>query len=115
MPEIYRGAYLIGYLQELGFSTNTGYGPTPLNFTEINAWQEATCLKLSPWEVLAIRKLSQDYIRQLGQAENPHEPAPYMSEDIEQKRASTDAFFRSLTKREPSNDRHRKPSRKGHR
>ena len=64
MPPVEQGVHLIGYLQELGFSNNSGMGAAALSFLEIRAWQLSTGLVLSPWEALTIKQLSVDYVLQ---------------------------------------------------
>ena len=99
MPPVDEGAYLVGYLQEMGFSNNSGMGLAPLSFLEISAWEQSTCLKLSPWEALTIRQLSVDYVVQLSASSSQSEPAPFWVEDIQKQRKNTNDFFEALAQR----------------
>ena len=100
LPPVDFGAYLVEYLQELGFCSYQGMGATPISFLEIQAWQQATGLVLSPWEVLAIHTLSSDYVGQLRTSENPQTPAPFNGGDLEKKRESVFSFFKDLARRD---------------
>lgn len=87
-------------------------GIEPLSFREIHAWSQATSTVLQPWESLAMRSLSSDYVFQYRESESPTAPAPYMGGDMEVRRQETDSFFRNLKARH--NGRHRNAKRKGH-
>lgn len=72
-----------------------GYGA--LNFQEIDAWQRATALNLTAWEVLTLRKLSIAYVNELHLAEKPDRPPPYMRElEVEEKQAVNNQVANSL-------------------
>jgi len=107
------GAYLLGYLQEMDFCIKGEMGLAPLSFQELASWQSSTGLALSPWEVLALKRLSSDYIDQLGRSKDRAEPAPYQTEDLPRQREAVHNFFKQLARRK-TNVRHRKFKRKGH-
>jgi hypothetical protein len=52
---------------ELHRTRPTGFGPSPISFFEIDAWQRLKRWPLDPWEVEAIRKLDDLWLD--GQAE----------------------------------------------
>lgn len=80
MPEI-DGAYLVGYLWEMGPTEAAGDRQTILSHEEILAWQELIGIKLDPWEVRCVRRLSADYLSELHRAEKPGCPEPVRPED----------------------------------
>lgn len=41
---------------------NSGFGPLRITFTEIDAFQRVTGLRLKPWEVEAIRRADRAFI-----------------------------------------------------
>jgi len=75
-PNIEGYEYLLHHLQTLGYFSSTGMGTAPLSFTEINSYMQATQTYLTPREVLAIRKLSENYIAEMSNdspmAKHPH-------------------------------------------
>ncbi len=44
--------------RQAGFS-----GPNPITYTELKAWKELTETPLEPWEIEALKKLDQVYLR----------------------------------------------------
>ena len=63
-PPIEHGAYILQYLEELGYCKSGFNGLVPLDFTEINAYMQSTNTELLPFEVLLLRKLSNAYVSQ---------------------------------------------------
>lgn len=63
-PPIEHGAYILQYLEELGYCKSGFNGLVPLDFTEINAYIQSTNTELLPFEVLLLRKLSNAYVSQ---------------------------------------------------
>ena len=53
------------------------YGPVPLSFTELAAWQALTAKQLAPFEVVTLRKMSVSYCSMVN---NPDESCPYQVE-----------------------------------
>ena len=111
LPPIDFAWHIIGYLQEMGYCSSQGFGPSPLSFTEISAWQRVTDTPLSHWEATAMRYLSSEYVRKLKASESHTEPPVYLG-DIESRRKETHNFFKKLVVKH--NDRHRNTKRKGH-
>ena len=63
-PPIEHGAYILQYLEELGYCRSGMNGLKPLDFTEINAYMQSTNTELLPFEVLLLRNLSNAYVAQ---------------------------------------------------
>lgn len=63
-PPIEHGAYILQYLEELGYCKSGFNGLVPLDFTEINAYMQSTNTELLPFEVILLRKLSNAYVSQ---------------------------------------------------
>lgn len=78
MPTVESGAYLLGYLWELGPTVAAGMGAGPVTFTEIACWQMTTGTRLAPWEVRAIRRLSHEYLNASHKARERDAPAPWI-------------------------------------
>jgi hypothetical protein len=52
-------------------------GPVPITHLEIRAWQENSGIELTPWQSALLRRLSQEYIGQLQQAEDSNCKPPF--------------------------------------
>lgn len=52
-------------------------GIVPVTFLEIKSWADVTDIDLTPWEALALHKLSCEYLGEYNQADDPERPAPY--------------------------------------
>lgn len=113
LPPVDLGAYLLGYLQELDFCMKGESGMSALSFFELSAWQDSTDLRLSSWEILALKHLSGEYVNQLHRSRDPDESAPYQTEDLPRIREAVQNFFSGLSQRYRANDGHSKPQRKG--
>ena len=78
LPEIQQGGYIIEWLSELDWYSVTGMGtPTPLTWTEIDAWARVTNTTIDSDDVLLIRHLSKIFVGMLNEAKDPACPAPY--------------------------------------
>lgn len=44
---------------------STGFGPAPISFVVIDAWQRVTGIRLKPWQVEAIRRADNAYFASL--------------------------------------------------
>lgn len=80
MPPLNPGAYLFGWLLELGFVSRGGSGEVqPLTFTELKSWAELTGrLYIQPWEVKALRNLSNAYVVAYLEGQDPNAPPPWV-------------------------------------
>ena len=54
--------YLLTSAQNLGWTTGTGFGPSPLTWAEIDAYARCTGDLKEPWEFQTIRDMSMAYI-----------------------------------------------------
>lgn len=70
--------------------------PVPLDYTELKAWQDQCGHRLKPWELLAIRKMSQAYTDQLMRSEDPKAPPPWVDEPTPEQRAKVANHIRSV-------------------
>jgi len=77
MPPLGGAGYLVSHLFEVGPVMAGGFGPVPLSFQELQAYQEATGLELQRWEVLFLRRLSSEYLTASSQAGDLNCPAPW--------------------------------------
>jgi hypothetical protein len=90
-PEIYATRFYIDALWQVGPAEFGEYGSKPVNWTEINNWNQAAELGLKGWELETIRDLSCVYSSWSNQAKSPDcrsplEPVTKQSaEDIENK------------------------------
>ena len=50
------------FLELSGQRTGTGWGPNPIQFTEVEAWQRLTGRTLKPWEVRAILAMDRAFL-----------------------------------------------------
>lgn len=81
MPELEWGQHLIDYLLEVGPVMAAGMGSGPITFTELSNWQAQVGLRLSPWEVRTLRRLSAEYNSESQMATKPDREPPFASSD----------------------------------
>lgn len=98
MPDLGAALYVIELFTEAGICSSNGMGATPLSWQDIDAWLNVTQRKLCLWEKMLVKELSELYVSQLYDSENPNCAAPYSdSENVEQRRAAVNlglmAFF----------------------
>jgi hypothetical protein len=55
----------------MGMAQSTGMGIGPLAWSEIAAFAQSTCAISDPWELRAIRQMSEQYVAGLRQGEQP--------------------------------------------
>lgn len=84
LPELAEAEYLVGYWHDAGTVGPSGMGVTPLTWQEIRAWRLENQLQLDPFELQAIRTMSQEYAAEYGQASEKDRPAPYNTVEIEE-------------------------------
>lgn len=77
-PECDGAEYLVALLQEAGSVLNQGMGPYPLTWTEMESWLNVTELRLSVWEKLTIKEMSEVYAAELSKSTAKHCVAPYV-------------------------------------
>lgn len=72
--------YLVAPFYELGPVISTGSGLRPIDWQDINAWQQATKTELKPWESKAMIDLSTAYIVQHHNAKSAECVSPFVGE-----------------------------------
>lgn len=72
--------YLLDIFFEIGPTSDGGMAPGRLTELEIRAWQDNRNLKLLPWEVSILRRLSVSWIAEGQRAESDDASAPWASE-----------------------------------
>ena len=73
-------SYLLSHLEGLGFSEVGMAGPVPLSWQEIAAWSHLQGVELNPWEATVLRSMSEQFVRELAEAENHLRPPPWSPE-----------------------------------
>ena len=73
----YRVAHIWTHLLEVGPVANGAMGPVPLSFLEIEAWMRTTSMHLSAWEVVLLRKCSQEWVSATYNAKDPYAVPPW--------------------------------------
>ena len=56
---------------ELSLARPVGYGPTPISFSEIEAYSRLMCVEITPWEVEQLRLIDRLAIKEAGK-KRPH-------------------------------------------
>ncbi|WP_294353315.1 hypothetical protein [uncultured Sphingomonas sp.] len=69
--------HIIDRLIEIGTTEAGGMGAVPISWREIVAWQEATWVRLAPWEARLLRRLSAAYLAESKLAESENRSAPW--------------------------------------
>lgn len=87
---------LMTWFVEIGMVENTGMGPAPLSWREIEAWQRAVGVSLDPWRARLIRQLSIEFIAEKGRAEDENCPAPWVSRASDAERRAEEKELRAL-------------------
>lgn len=101
MPEIQWLGYLINYLIEIGTSMASGFGITPLTWTEIEAWKNLTEVEITGSEASIIMRLSRTFTSCYNQYDGKDVPAPYIVEEFDREKVSSNigSLLRSLASR----------------
>jgi hypothetical protein len=69
--------HLTGWLDELGITEAGAMAAVPISWREIQAWHDSLHLRLEPWELRLLRKLSKAYVTESREAESEHRPPPW--------------------------------------
>lgn len=88
MPQVSYADHLIRYMLDIGISD------TGISWLDINQWQKAVDLKISPWEAATIKGLAKSYLLQYNKSMNSDCPAPYI--DLKACRKNIDKKIRSV-------------------
>ena len=96
MPPVERGEYLLTYLWEIGPVMAGGMSSMPITQVEIRAWQDNIGIRLQPWEVRCIRRLSLEYLSESRKAEKRDRFAPWGAVDIKPEPSELQRSLRAL-------------------
>lgn len=75
-PQLWDEAYILDILFDAGPVQPLGMGSAPLGYAEIQAWQCAHGVQLTPWEAGMLRRLSRAYLDTLHASTHPAAAAP---------------------------------------
>jgi len=64
LPDVIETAYLIDALNEIGQAKMSGDRMTAIDWQEIESWRRATESSMRPWELRAIKSMSEAYVSQ---------------------------------------------------
>ena len=67
---------------------SSGFGITPLTWTEIKSWCEVTQTELSSWEATMVMSLSRHFSSSFNKFDEKDFPTPYMVEEFDREKAS---------------------------
>ena len=89
-----RAEYLVLLFYELGICEQGDNGAKVVSWKELEAWQENTQRKLSPWEVVVIRDMSKAYVNEYYAGSDKLRPAPYtdVEMNVEKRNLVADKF-----------------------
>ena len=101
MPDVTNLTYIIEYLLELGTSLASGFGVTPITWTELRSWLELSELQLDSWESNLLISLSRSFCANYTKFDEKDFPTPYVIEEFDRKAASASigGSLRLLAKR----------------
>lgn len=88
MPELDDAGYVIEYLLEIGTSMASGFGITPLTWSEIYSWSELSQTELSRWEASTIMSLSRTFTSKYNMFDEKDFPTPYILEEFDREEVS---------------------------
>lgn len=88
--------HIVAHLIEIGLVEARGMGTGPVSWREINEWQRASGVNLTPWEARLIRRLSTEYVAEGGRAENENCPPPWRAPVTQQERDADEARLRMV-------------------
>lgn len=77
MPPVSECEYLLNWWQDAGVIGYGAMGMLPLSCRDINEWQDATGIELTPWEFNTMREMSKAYVSQSHDSEKPECHPPY--------------------------------------
>ena len=100
LPELDEVSYISQHWNNLGMVQGGTYGPSVISSQEILAWQQLSCVSITSWEFVVIRKMSSAYIAMLSEGEKEDTKPPYgVSIDVvdrDQVEKSVRSMFRSF-------------------
>ena len=101
MPQLSGCSYLIDCLIEIGTSMASGFGVTPLTWSEIESWSNLTEIDISSWEATMIMSLSRTFTSSFNRFDDKEFPSPYIVEEFDREKVSHNvgSLLRSLASR----------------
>lgn len=96
MPPLEGSEYILGYLYEIGPIMSGAMGSGPITHGELCAWQSNTGIRLSPWEVRTLRRLSIEYLNEQHRAGKLGCEPPWKSEDLKPEPSAVQQSLRAL-------------------
>lgn len=109
-PELEGADYIVALLQEAGLMSSNGMGAVPLSWQEIDAWLRTTETRLTVWEKLMIKEMSEVYVSDLNKSTSKFAVAPYAPaiepEEIDRAAVASKllSVFRSLKRKQPEQE-----------
>lgn len=80
--------YLTDWLFEIGPTVATGMGYGAIGWRDMEAWQALSGIDLMPWEAQLLRRLSRDFVDQVGKSDKPDCPAPWSPPELDEQTRS---------------------------
>jgi len=77
MPQVDECEYLLAYWSDIGRFGIGAMGIVAVSCHEINEWQRGKGITLTPWEFSVIRDMSNSYVAEYYEAENPDRLPPF--------------------------------------
>ena len=86
---------------EIGTSMASGFGVTPLTWSEIESWSNLTDIRISSWEATMIMSLSRTFTSSFNRFDEKEFPSPYVVEEFDRAKVSQNigSLLRSLASR----------------
>lgn len=72
----------IAMLFEAGPTSVAGQGAIPLTWADLEAWQQGIGVRLPPWQLRLLRRLSAEYLAEFNQADDPEAQPPWERQSI---------------------------------
>lgn len=88
--------HFILWFTEVGMVEAAGMGAAPLSWREIEAWQRAVGIRLTPWQARTMRSLSVSYLAQKSKSELTTDPAPWSAPVTPSGRAADEAALDAM-------------------
>lgn len=103
LPDISEGAeYMVSLLSEAGFALSSGFGATPITWTELDSWLSCTKHELSVWEITTLKEMSEVYCSELHKSSAKDAAPPYVptaeveDEELAEQRKSVASKIRNV-------------------
>lgn len=77
LPDLGDARYLWEWLHDLGLSKSGAMGPVPMDWIDLQAWQNGIGHRAQPWELRAMREASRNFVWQQHESEDPQCPPPW--------------------------------------